>query len=305
MAYRVTPNPSGGPPTVTFDTPRDFVDYVDRLPDDQRDPGSVRQADEIRRNPSGYVMSGGHPRKKDDYLGRNLPWIGPAVVGALAAGPVIGAIKGASSMTGLGASVGPSSAGGGAWAIPPVAATGGNMAGLGWLDAAMLGGDLFGKIFGATKASNATDRAAAIQAEAAREALAEARRQYDIEQAYRTSRDAVEQGRYDTRRGDLAPYRATGQASITRMGDLLANSAPPRMPASVQARIGPASSMRQVGAGRTPAAAGVSPMGQPVSTTMPVGRGGLVLIEAPTGERREVPQDQAAAFIARGARRVA
>lgn len=131
MAYSVMPNPYGGPPNVRFESPLDFVEYVDSL-GETADPGSRRQADEIRRNPRGWTMSGGHPRKKDDFLARNLPWIGPAAIGGAIAGPAIAGMFGGGG--GGGAAAG---AGAGAsmnQAIPPaISALGGVGGGTGMI----------------------------------------------------------------------------------------------------------------------------------------------------------------------------
>ena len=183
------------------------------------------------------------------------------------------------------------------------------MAGLSWLDAAMLGGDLFGKLFGASKAAGASDRAAAIQAEAAREALAEARRQHEYDTA--EDRRRYDQGfgedtrRYETRRTDMAPYRDVGQANLTRMSDLVANTPSRSMPASVQARLGP-TSMQQIGGGPTPLGSG-RPLPSPVPTMMPPPPGvstGRVRVQAPTGEIRDVSAQEADGWIRLGAKRV-
>ena len=211
---------------------------------------------------------------------------------------------------------------GGVWAAPAISgvigsaaakaaaakAAGGSMAGLGKLDLAMFGIDAGMKLWGANKASGASDRAAEIQAQAAREALAEARRQYD--QTWNEDRrkwDSEEAIRVE-RLNHMAPYRAAGQAAVNSMADLNARTPQLQMPASVQARLGP-SSMRQIGSGQTPMAASQVPViggpgRQPVSSTMPVG-GQMVTLQAPTGETKVVPEAMAAAYIARGARRVA
>ena len=125
MGYRVVPDEYGRPPHVSFDTPMDFVQYIDDIAAGkfahmgitEVGRGSREQADEIRRNPKGWEMSGGHPKKKDDYLARNLPWIGPAAIGAAIAGPAIAGWAGSKGATAAGAKAG--AAGGGAGGALP------------------------------------------------------------------------------------------------------------------------------------------------------------------------------------------
>ena len=124
----------------------------------------------------------------------------------------------------------------------------------------------------------------------------------------------------------LEPYRAGGSAAASRMSGLMGG---PRTPDtgsylnlaktardSVQAVPSvpdrPTWSYsgtrptwnypeQPVGAGQTPAAAGAAP----VSTTQPVGGGTpLVLVEAPDGSRRELPEADAARAVAMGGRRL-
>lgn len=191
-------------------------------------------------------------------------------------------------------------------------------------------------LFGAKIASDASEKAAKIQADSYREGLKQLREMYDQDRA------------------DFAPYRDAGGRSVTRMSDLLAAQNPTPMPASVQARLsgpgetytpvpigpgldprtmqprpamyGTASSMADLGRPVTPqmrppvpGQSGPGPVdpnslensftgdtrGTPVSTTMPVDRpGGTVQLLAPTGEVRAVPADQADAWMRLGAKRL-
>lgn len=102
----------GRPMPPTFRTPQDFVAYVDRLGDGAT-PGARKQADEIRRNPSAWEMSGGHPKKKDDFLARHVQKIGLGVVGGAIAAPYV------ASLFGGGGGATASAAGGGASGVLP------------------------------------------------------------------------------------------------------------------------------------------------------------------------------------------
>lgn len=101
MPYTFIPSEyPGGAPTVRFTTPMDFVEYVRDLqagkhPGVEADAGSIRQAQQIAENPDGWVMSGGHPAPKEDWLARNLPWLGPAAIGGgIAAAAIPGLLAG-------------------------------------------------------------------------------------------------------------------------------------------------------------------------------------------------------------------
>lgn len=207
--------------------------------------------------------------------------------------------------------------------VPPAVTGGGgvmkvlkNIGKSSWLhDALFAGLPAIAGLFGTKMASNASKRAAQIQADAYRDALKQTREMYDIDRA------------------DFQPYLTAGHAAVTRMGDLLANSSPPPLPASVQRRLtgqgdtytpsidqrtgervpAPrtmADLARPVGAGQTPAAnvappipaSVVSPPGPPVSTKMPVPL--RIRVQAPDGEIRELPEPQALKAMQLGARRV-
>lgn len=94
MPYQFTRDAGGGPPHVRFNSPQEFVQYIEDLqagrhPGITADPASIRQADAIRRNPEGWEMDGWHPRQRPDWLARNLPWLGPTVIGAAIGGPAL------------------------------------------------------------------------------------------------------------------------------------------------------------------------------------------------------------------------
>ena len=223
--------------------------------------------------------------------------------------------SGGFGVPGLGAAGSP----GGAFygAAAPAAARGflGRSAGNWLTDALFAGLPAITGLIGAKTASDASDRAAQIQADAFDRGLTQQREMYE------------------TDRADFAPYRDAGGRAVTRMADLTANYTPPSMPASVSRRLTGAGDTytpipsggrsmadlaRPSGYGQTPAAAANRPTPQasqqpaPVSTTMPVdGRPALITashtvrMQAPTGEQQDVPLERVAFFESRGARRVA
>ena len=71
--------------SLDFREPMDYVHYIDNIVRQGGKPGqaSIDQANEIRSNPGGWEVKGpGLVSKKDDWLARNLPWIGPTAVTA-------------------------------------------------------------------------------------------------------------------------------------------------------------------------------------------------------------------------------
>ena len=193
-----------------------------------------------------------------------------------------------------------------------------------WLDAAIFGGDLSGKILGAKQQANATDRAAEAQLQANREALAFLKQQWE------------------TARADFQPYLNLGHASAGRLNEYVTNTPSPTMPANLRQQMegGYDPQTYTPRSNWTPPATTTAPrslaqFNQPggvidlskqpdgVFTAQPVpkpqgsvasladfGRPPMmppqmVLLEAPTGERKAVPVNRVNAYLARGAKRVA
>jgi hypothetical protein len=71
----------GRPIAKHFTTLQEFLAYADSIADS--DFGAKWMAEEIRRNPGEWELSQGQPKRKEDWLARNIKWIGPAALGAL------------------------------------------------------------------------------------------------------------------------------------------------------------------------------------------------------------------------------
>ena len=218
---------------------------------------------------------------------------------------------------------------------PVVAAASNGFLGLGardWLNAAIFGSDALGNIWGASKMAGASDRAAELQAQSQREALALLTKQWEKYQA------------------DFEPYLQAGRGAIGRMTAALEGTTPPAVPQGVTdflhsrpAQYAPAGTVADWmrpgfsgtprSSGQTPAAAVISPrpdtpppaVRRPASqvaapplldlsqprpdryTTIPVreGTGPMVWLEAPDGERQQVPAELAVGYIKLGARMAA
>lgn len=141
-------------------------------------------------------------------------------------------------------------------------------------------------IGGALIGSHSAGSAAKTQAASADAALAEQKRIFDIQQAQR------------------APYLAASQEALERAKTMAAAGRNPALPAQVNRFAG-----GSLGAYAMPQQA-QGPQGMP-SPQMPAGLpaqvptdGGMVMLEAPNGQRANVPANQVEAAIQRGARRV-
>ena len=110
----------GRPNTPRFRTPMDFVRYVDSH-GAAADPGSRRQAEEIRRNPEAWEVKGpGLVTRKPSWMERNYQWLLPAIVGGVAGAPYLSALFGGG---GGAAGAASSGVGGGAGAAAPTLAS--------------------------------------------------------------------------------------------------------------------------------------------------------------------------------------
>jgi hypothetical protein len=220
-------------------------------------------------------------------------YFGPQLLGAGAPGAAGGGGSAASTAAPVTA--------GGAGATTAAGATGAGTAvgsrGLAsWLtNPAVIGAA--GTLGGAYLQTRGAGQAAEAQLQATREAL-----------AYEKERDAylrnLEANRYATLSGQLQPYIGAGTSASNRMAELMG------LPVAAAPIAG-------IGKGITPAAPVTSAMPtysmarqrttQPVEGyAVPRGTApamtGLVTVQAPTGETRQMPADQAQAYIARGAR---
>lgn len=168
-----------------------------------------------------------------------------------------------------------------------------------WLDVARIAVPTISNYFGTRAAARASDRASEIEAQAARDGLAEIRRQYD------------------TDRADFEPYRTAGANSLARMTGSLDTAQAPALPQSVQRRLTgpgdtytPASPLaRMTGSqmpqdGSSPAPPQLRAPQPGVSTGMPVPEGDVVTLRTPGGQTFQVPAAQAQSFEARGAMRL-
>jgi len=156
-----------------------------------------------------------------------------------------------------------------------------------------LGAGTGAQLYGAHRAGKAADKAAQLQSDAADRAL------------------AVQQQQHEQTRTDLAPYRGAGESSLSALTAFLglpptaAPAAPAAAPAPPAAPTGapPSRVLPQL---QTPAGGGTSygpghgyvaaPASQPGSA--------LVMLRAPNGQTKQVPADQVAYYLARGATQV-
>lgn len=195
-------------------------------------------------------------------------------------------------------------------------AAGGGLGMGGWLQTALFAGlPAVTNLFGAKMQTGAIDRSATIEAQSAREALDEIRRQYDLDRSQ-------EEERYQADVTAFAPYNDVGGRLVTRAGDLLQNYTPQAYtPVPVRDREG-TRGPTSMAAAFTPPRSSMADLqrapvlgqgGPPVSTTQPVPRDSMasltgsipmVMLEAPTGERKAVPIYEAEGYMRRGARRV-
>lgn len=126
---------------------------------------------------------------------------------------------------------------------------------------AVAGGTAAGAtIVASHKASNASKRASTIQGRADAEAMAferereaEAKRQWDIEQANQTEQRNYDRRLMDEREARMAPYRATSAAALGKLGTMLGIQVP---------------QMAEAGGG------GAAPMGG-AAMPQPIGAGGI------------------------------
>ena len=133
-------------------------------------------------------------------------------------------------------------------------------------------------LIGSKNSANASQQAAAEQQASTQQALQFAQQQYNTGQT------------------QLAPYRAAGTTALAALGGLAGQP-------MVNASPG--------GWGYTPQAPAVAAPGNAPGAQTPLqlgsmggaaGTGGMVMLEAPTGERQMVPQAQAAQYLQRGAK---
>ena len=254
--------------------------------------------------------------------------------------PALGAAGGvgpsaAAEIAGVDATIGGMGAGGWAAGTGAGIGAGGSMARNWMTDLLFAGIPQVANLFGANMATNASDRAAQLQAD-----------------AYAKGLESVER-MYQQDRTDFAPYLDAGGKSMAQMADMNANARPqPYTPVPIRdfgagqfmspagrssmASLTQPSPMRPPTSPQAPPVtvppstmgqppSNVSttnpvPIDQPVSTTMPVpgrmpidprligsgesGGVGMVWMQAPTGERKQVPLDQVANYESRGARRI-
>lgn len=198
--------------------------------------------------------------------------------GAMGAVPVAGAAgagaAGAGAALGGGAGVGTTAgvAGGGVAASKGISS---------WLSP-ILGTvvPVAGNLIGATIASNANTEAARIQAESAQKAL------------------DFEKQQYADLTGRLTPYFTAGGASTDRMAQLLGLPARAGTTATAPPTYGPpVNSYAPPSATSQPAPATNAPASSPAASS-----GATVLLQAPDGSQKAVPQEQVAYWQSKGAK---
>lgn len=235
--------------------------------------------------PSGVEIDAAGNMNENEGLGKQVKKWGPLVAaGTLAAfgipGLFPGLIGGGGAAAGAAgtAAAGATAAGTTAAAGTAAATVGGSALGLSsaaWLDLAIFGGSTVADIFSSRSAAKAADRGAQAQLQSNREALSLLREQWVQEVK------------------DFAPYLATGQAAIAKIGQNLQSQAPPTLPSHVsrgavapapvtpppapapRPPVAPMSVFGQTAPVPPPAAPG-GPMAPPVATTMPMGGPGAV-----------------------------
>ena len=188
-----------------------------------------------------HIDQGGNLNQKN-RLGRNAIITGAVAAAALATFGAAGMGPLGGVMGGGGAAAGTTAAGttaAGATAAGTTAATTATTAattgaglwaglkkGLGklgprdWLDLAIFGGQSMADFWSARNMANASDRAAEIEAQSAREALALLREQWEQS------------------RKDFAPYLEAGQAAIGQISSNMRGQSPRALPVSVESRLG-------------------------------------------------------------------
>lgn len=216
-----------------------------------------------------------------------------ASLGAAGWGPLAGVMGGGG---GAGAAVG---AGAGASTVAGAAGTAGAVSSLpAWLAPTLQYGlPVAASIYGGHQQGRALTESARIEADYANRALAAAQE----EQQYRRKFDEDERDHRRTQFADytrgLEPYRAAGASSVDYASRLLGNSS--YQPLGSQAP-------RSVGAGQTPAAAQAAPQGAPqapapgMSSPQAPAQERMVMIQAPSGQSRQVPESQVQHYVSRG-----
>jgi hypothetical protein len=159
------------------------------------------------------------------------------------------------------------------------------------LTIAALGATTGASIYGAKKASSAAKTASAQQTQSAQEAL------------------ALQKSMYDTTRGDLAPYRESGQQGLTALSSFLLGRPNAYGPASAGAtavsrgltptplRPAPGAAGAPMGVPSAPPAA---PAGAPPSAPMGGPPPGMVPMRSPSGAMGYVPQARVPDALAAG-----
>lgn len=269
-----------------------YTDWMRRQGIDPSRP--IRLSDRQRKDFKAYLQAQGMPvpngveidsagnmNENEGFWTQTKRW-GPIVgAGALTAFGIPGVMPGVF-------------AGGGA--ASTTAAAGGRAGLSGWLQTALLAGlPAVTNLVGAKMAMSAADRAAEIQWQSYREGIAELKRQYDLE------------------RSDFEPYRQTGTVNLQRMSDLVGSRTPePYVPVPIRDTQRGGGSMAALASSQTQPHGSMADLQQAlllsqrpetVSTTQPV-REPMVMMQAPTGQRKPVPLSRVAMFESRGARRV-
>lgn len=231
--------------------------------------------------------------------------LGVGAVGSLFAAPAIAGALGGSAATGAasGASAGAGAGSGAAAGTGATVASTAAPAAAGWFSPAnIIPSAISGiaSIYGANQQANASSEAAKLQFQSTEEALADARKQREYEQA-----------QYANYLGRLQPYLGLGTSASSTLQNLLvrspytklANNGPlpqystmPRteMPSVPQGTQGPY--------GATPP----TPAGNPSASASPSagftgGGSDLVMLRAPDGSTRQIPRDQSDHYVKMGA----
>lgn len=157
-------------------------------------------------------------------------------------------------------------------------------------------------IYGATKAAGAQKDAAQTQAASADKAL------------------AIQKQMYEQQRTDLSPYRAAGQGAVGKLSYQLGVPGFEKGPMAQMAPTPVAGSVG-FGTGGTPGAVAVNGQNAPIAQQAagaltpyltngpqmpqpPQAPGATVMLRAPNGMTKAVPQEQAPYFISKGAQPV-
>ena len=225
------------------------------------------------------------------------------------------------------AGIAPVVAGGGG-ALDVIKKAAGSLSARDWLGLATKGFEIGTNIWGANKASDASKEAAEIEAAAYREGLAFLTKQWekynDDFKPYLDAGHAAVGRMSGALEGTTPPpmpasvsARLNGKPTLGTFGQPqprpTTQTAPPQRPTIERPPGPPVSTTMPVPSPSGPPLRdpgepdSLGNFGQPpVSTTMPVvgGQPKLVRVQAPDGEVREMPEQMANAFIARGAKRV-